>query len=283
MSTIPTVSTPATPLVAGNTTASKTMSMIAIPGIPLFVGGESVGDAIVDACAANGIEIQERDVFVIAQKLVSKAEGRVYPISQFEPSPKALRLSARTGRNAYHCEAFLQEGEVHSLGWQTRHGALIQMRHRLGFVISGSGVDTCNVDNTVEEKLILLPVDPDESSRVIRSRIRERTGCENAVIINDSFGRVDRLGAVGWCIGFNGIRAVERRRQSGLYGGLITAQISLVDELSSAASMLQGQADEGQPVVIVRNAPYTTSEDERMRDLLTGMDMPEPVTGLDDP
>ncbi len=257
------------------------MSLVAIPGIPLFTGGESVGDAIVDACEANNIEIGQRDVFVVAQKLVSKAEGRVYPISDFEPSPKALRLSELTGRNAYHCEAFLREGTVHSLGWQTRHGRLIQMRHNLGFVISGSGVDTCNVDNTGEVKLILLPVDPDDSSRVIRERIRERTGCENAVIINDSFGRVDRLGAVGWCIGFNGIRAVERRRQADLYGGLITAQISLVDELSSAASMLQGQADEGQPVVLIRNAPYTTSDTDRMRDLLTGMDIPEVVTDFD--
>jgi coenzyme F420-0:L-glutamate ligase / coenzyme F420-1:gamma-L-glutamate ligase len=270
------------PIATGSTTtASKAMSLVAIPGIPLFTGGESVGDAIVDACEANGIAIADRDVFVVAQKLVSKAEGRVYPITDFEPSPKALKLSALTGRDAYHCEAFLREGDVHSLGWQTRHGRLIQMRHRLGFVISGAGVDTCNVDNSGAVKLILLPVDPDESSRLIRQRIRERTGCENAVIINDSFGRVDRLGAVGWCIGFNGIKAVERRRQNDLYGGLITAQISLVDELSSAASMLQGQADEGQPVVLVHNAPYTTSDEDRMRDLLTGMDLPELVTGFD--
>jgi coenzyme F420-0:L-glutamate ligase / coenzyme F420-1:gamma-L-glutamate ligase len=113
-----------------------------------------------------------------------------------------------------------------------------------------------------------LPKDPDASARARRSRIRQLTDREVAVIINDSFGRPDRLGSMGMSIGFAGISHVERRNQTDLFGGYITPVIALVDELSAAASMLMGQGNEGIPVVIVRGAPYTTHEESGIRDLL---------------
>ena len=119
-----------------------------------------------------------------------------------------------------------------------------------------------------EAHLIMLPRDPDASSRTIRSRVRELTNRDVAVIINDSFGRLDRLGSMGMAIGFSGISAVEKRKQTDLFGGYITPVIALVDELSAAASMLMGQGNEGIPVVIVRGDPYTTCEESGIRDLL---------------
>lgn len=245
------------------------MTLYPVLGIPLAEGGEDVGSIIVERCRTNGLAIEERDVIVIAQKLVSKAEGRVYKLTDFVPSAEALSLSKTTGRNPHICEAYLQESDkIVGLGRRTRHGLMVMTRHRIGFVIQGAGIDQSNVCAGDEPHLVLLPQDPDSSARGIRRRIRELTEREVAVIINDSFGRLDRYGSVGTAIGFSGISHVEQRSQSDLFGGYITPMIALVDELSAAASILMGQGNEGIPVTLVRGAPYTTSETSGIRDLL---------------
>jgi coenzyme F420-0:L-glutamate ligase / coenzyme F420-1:gamma-L-glutamate ligase len=178
-------------------------------------------------------------------------------------------LSERAGRDPRMCEAYLQESEeVVEIGRPTRHGLMVMTRHKIGFVAQGAGIDQSNISAGDEPHLILLPKNPDASARAIRSRIRQLTDREVAVIINDSFGRLDRLGSMGMSIGFAGISHVERRNQTDLFGGYITPVIALVDELSAAASMLMGQGNEGIPVVIVRGAPYTTNEESGIRDLL---------------
>jgi coenzyme F420-0:L-glutamate ligase/coenzyme F420-1:gamma-L-glutamate ligase len=245
------------------------LALYAVPGIPLASGGEDVGEIIVERCGAADFEILDRDVVVIAQKLVSKAEHRVYKLDDFDPSPEARTLADRTGRDPRMCEAYLQESdEILEVGRPTRHGLMVMTRHKIGFVAQGAGIDQSNICAGDESHLIMLPRDPDASARGIRARIRELTDREVAVIINDSFGRLDRLGSMGMSIGFAGISAVERRKQTDLFGGHITPVIALVDELSAAASMLMGQGNEGVPVVIVRGAPYTTDEESGIRDLL---------------
>jgi coenzyme F420-0:L-glutamate ligase/coenzyme F420-1:gamma-L-glutamate ligase len=245
------------------------LALFPVPGIPLAGGGEDVGEIIVEKCRAANFAICDRDVVVIAQKLVSKAEHRVYKLADFDPSPQARALSERTGRDPRMCEAYLQESdEVVEIGRATRHGLMVMTRHKIGFVAQGAGIDQSNICAGDEPHLIMLPKDPDASAREIRGRIRALTGREVAVIINDSFGRLDRLGSMGMSIGFAGISHVERRKQTDLFGGHITPVIALVDELSAAASMLMGQGDEGIPVVIVRGAPYTTNEESGIRDLL---------------
>ncbi len=244
--------------------------MFPVPGIPLATGGEDVGQIIVEKCREAQFAICDRDVIVIAQKLISKAEHRVYKLDDFVPSPGAQALSEKTGRDPRMCEAYLQESdEVVAIGRPTRHGLMVMLRHKIGFVAQGAGIDQSNICAGLEPHLIMLPRDPDASSRAIRARIRELTDREVAVIINDSFGRLDRLGSMGISIGFAGISPVEKRVQTDLFGGHITPVIALVDELSAAASMLMGQGNEGMPVVIVRGAPYTTSEESGIRDLLS--------------
>jgi coenzyme F420-0:L-glutamate ligase / coenzyme F420-1:gamma-L-glutamate ligase len=245
------------------------LALFAVPGIPLLTGGEDVGALIVEKCRQAGFAIGDRDVVVIAQKLVSKAEHRVFKLADFSPSAEALALADKTGRDPRMCEAYLQESdEVLEIGRQTRHGRMVMVRHKIGFVAQGAGIDQSNICAGDEPHLIMLPKDPDASSRAIRAKIREQTGREVAVIINDSFGRLDRLGSMGMAIGMAGISHVERRNQTDLFGGYITPVIALVDELSAAASMLMGQGNEGMPVVIVRGAPYTTSEESGIRDLV---------------
>jgi coenzyme F420-0:L-glutamate ligase / coenzyme F420-1:gamma-L-glutamate ligase len=246
------------------------MALYGVPGIPLATGGEDVGEIIVEKCREAGFAIRDRDVVVIAQKLVSKAEHRVYKLDEFVPSPEAMALSEKTGRDPRMCEAYLRESdEIVGIGRPTRHGLMVMTRHKIGFVAQGAGIDQSNICAGDVPHLILLPEDPDASARGIRARIRELTDREIAVIINDSFGRLDRLGSMGMAIGFAGISPVEKRRQTDLFGGTITPVIALVDELSAAASMLMGQGDEGIPVVIVRGAPYTTDEEAGIRGLLS--------------
>ncbi len=245
------------------------LALYPVPGIPLFGGGEDVGAVVVERCRADGFAIADRDVVVIAQKLVSKAEHRVFALDDFEPSAAALALAKDTGRDPRICEAYLREStEIVELGRPTRHGLMVMSRHKLGFLCQGAGIDQSNIDSSETPRLVLLPEDPDASARGIRRRIRELTDREVAVIINDSFGKLDRLGSAGLSIGFSGISAVERRRQTDLFGAHITPVIALPDELAAAASMLMGQGDEGRPVVIVRGAPYTTDEEAGIRDLL---------------
>lgn len=246
------------------------LALYPVPGIPLAAGGEDLGQVIVERCRASGFEIANRDVLVIAQKLVSKAEYRVYELDHFVPSPAAVELSKQTGRDPRMCEAYLEESdEVVAIGRETRHGRMVMTRHKIGFVAQGAGIDQSNICAGDKPHLIMLPKDPDASARQIRDRIRELTTRDVAVIINDSFGRTDRLGSMGMSIGFAGINPVERRKQTDLFGGYITPVIALVDELSAAASILMGQGNEGMPVVIVRGAPYTAPDQELgIRELL---------------
>ena len=239
------------------------LGLYPIPGIPLAKGGEDLGEIIVENCRADGFEIADQDVVVIAQKLVSKAEHRVYKLEDFVPSPEAVALSEKTGRDPRMCEAYLQESdEILEIGRPTRHGRMVMTRHKAGFVAQGAGIDQSNICAGDKPHLIMLPKDSDGSAQKIRARIRELAGRDVAVVINDSFGRVDRLGSMGMSIGFAGISAVERRQQTDLFGGYITPVIALVDELAAAGSMLMGQGDEGMPVVIIRGAPFTAPEEE---------------------
>jgi coenzyme F420-0:L-glutamate ligase/coenzyme F420-1:gamma-L-glutamate ligase len=245
------------------------LNLYAVPGIPLFVGGEDVGETIVEICSAGGFEIADRDVIVIAQKLVSKSEYRVFKLEEFTPSAAAIELSQRSKRDARLCEAYLREStEVVQIGRETRHGLTILTRHRSGILTTGAGIDQSNISASKDPELILLPEDSDASARLIRRRIRECAGKEVAVIINDSYGRMDRHGSMGMAIGFAGIRHLEVRSQTDIFGKPMTPQIALVDELSSAASILMGQGNERCPVVVVRGAPYTTSGDSGIGDLI---------------
>ena len=140
-----------------------------VPGIPLAQGGEDVGGIIVEQCRAASFAICDRDVVVIAQKLVSKAEHRVFKLDDFAPSPEALALSERTGRDPRMCEAYLQESDaVVEIGRQTRHGLMVITRHKIGFLAQGAGIDQSNICAGDEPHLIMLPKDPDASSREIR-------------------------------------------------------------------------------------------------------------------
>jgi coenzyme F420-0:L-glutamate ligase/coenzyme F420-1:gamma-L-glutamate ligase len=240
------------------------VQIIPVVGIPLIVAGTDLAEVLISAVKANEFEFETGDIIVIAQKVVSKAEGSMVNLMSVTPSDQALELAHQTGRDPRLCQVYLDEAsEVLEV-----KGRMVITRHRLGFQCSNSGVDRSNVASHAEETVVTLPRDPDESCRRLRDSIRGFSGKTVAVVMNDSFGRSDRDGSVGMAIGIAGIGHLECRDQRDIFGNPAKSRIALVDEIAAAGSMLMGQADERVPIVIIRGLPYAVEEESSIRPLI---------------
>jgi coenzyme F420-0:L-glutamate ligase/coenzyme F420-1:gamma-L-glutamate ligase len=247
-----------------------------LPGIGLINRGDNLASIIATAAEGDQLALADHDVVVIAQKVVSKAEGRVVDLATVTPSPRALRLAERTGRDPRVCQLYLIESRA-VLNVKGRHVVTIDNR---GFQATGAGVDLSNVGPRGEGRAVLLPVDPDASARRIRDGLRQRAGVTVAVIISDSFGSDVRDGAIGAAIGIAGIRHLEEPEgEHDLFGNPIQPVMNRVDEIASAASIVMGQTDAALPVIVARGVRYTVDEDAAISRLLVGP--PLPVTDFD--
>jgi coenzyme F420-0:L-glutamate ligase/coenzyme F420-1:gamma-L-glutamate ligase len=225
------------------------LSVAALAGIPAVRPGDDIGDLIVDGLAASGLALAAGDVLVIAQKIVSKAEGREVDLRTVTPSERAQALAAKVEKDARLVELILREStEV----VRQRRG-LIVVSHRSGYVLANAGIDASNVAGD-EHHVLLLPEDCDRSCQNIRARLAARTGVDVAALIIDSLGRAWRNGTVGVALGAAGLPALlDLRGRLDLFGReLRTTQVGLADEIAATASLLMGQADEGTPVVLLR-------------------------------
>lgn len=214
--------------------------------------GDDIARLLLDALDRAGLALAGGDILVVAQKIISKAEGRQVRLVEVEPGPRAVELAAQTGKDPRLVELILREStEVSRL----RPGVII-VRHRLGFTSANAGIDRSNVglDDTSEEVVLLLPQDPDESARRLRARIQAERGIQVGVVITDSHGRPFRLGTVGVAIGVAGLPALwDRRGEPDLFGfRLQHTDVGVADEIAAAAGLLMGQAAEGQPAVLIR-------------------------------
>ena len=233
----------------------RALSLFALPGIPMVKAGGDLAAMIEDGFAQAGEAAAAGDVLVVAQKVVSKSEGRSVALATVEPGAKARALAGRTGKDPRLVELILGESRR-----VVRHRPnVIIVEHRLGFVMANAGIDSSNVepagpDGRDDERVLLLPRDPDGSAQRIREGLRARLGTDCAVIVNDSVGRAWRIGTVGLALGAAGLPSLlDLRGQSDLFGRpLEVTQVALADQLAAAASLLQGEADEGMPVVVVR-------------------------------
>ncbi len=238
-----------------------TLTLTSLQHIPLIRQGDNLADIIVRALQENSILLEENDILVIAQKIVSKAEGRAVNLARVTPSSRAIELAERTEKDARLVELILQESnEV----IRTRLGTII-VEHRLGFVCANAGIDHSNVagaGNAAEEWVLLLPAAPDHSAQTIRQQIQSQTGRQVGVLIIDSHGRAWRNGTVGIAIGVAGLPGLQDLRgEPDLFGfTLRITQVGVADELAAAASLVMGQASEGTPVVHVRGFPYPARE-----------------------
>lgn len=229
--------------------AAPSLRLIALPGLPLVQPGDDLAALILAALDRAQTTLQDGDVLVLAQKIVSKSEGRGVRLAGVTPSPRAVELAAQTGKDARLVELILDESrEVLRVRRE-----LIVVEHRLGFVMANAGVDQSNVDQR-EETALLLPLDPDASCERLRQSLRAQGQPDVGIVINDSHGRAWRMGAVGVAIGAAGLPALlDLRGKPDLFGRrLRVSEVGWADEIASAASLLMGQADEGAPVVLVR-------------------------------
>ena len=219
--------------------------------------GDDLAGIILSAIRQSDLTLEDGDILVLAQKIVSKAENQFIHLVNIQPSPQALELSAKSGKDPRLAELILQEStEI----LRTRVGSVI-VEHRLGFVCANAGIDHSNVSGegtTLEDWVLLLPQDPDRSAEVLRLQLQQASGKKLAIMIIDSHGRAWRLGTVGVAIGISGLPGLmDERGWQDLFG--YTLQITVVgvaDELAAAASLVMGQASEGTPVVHVRGFQY---------------------------
>ena len=223
---------------------------------PLINKGDDLAKLIASSLKKNRIELQNGDILVIAQKIVSKAEGRRVNLKTITPSKKALELSSICDKDPRLIELILRESnEVVRI----RPGTII-VEHRLGFICANAGIDHSNVvsNNSDEEIVLLLPENPDQSSENIKKYFFSQKNINIGVLIIDSHGRAWRLGVVGTTIGIAGLPGVvDMRGKPDMFGGILkTTQIGAADELAAGASLVMGQADERIPVVHVRGFPY---------------------------
>jgi coenzyme F420-0:L-glutamate ligase/coenzyme F420-1:gamma-L-glutamate ligase len=222
---------------------SDAVEILAVPGIPLVRKDDDLVALIGEGLARGSIAPRGGDVFVLTQKIVSKAEGRMVDLAgNVQKDPRLVELilseSVRVVR--------------------ARQGILI-VEHRLGFVMANAGIDQSNVASPDDsQRALLLPVDPDGSAAILRRRLSERFGVPVAVIISDSFGRAWRRGTCGVAIGAAGLPSLmDLRGSPDLFGRELQVSITgYADEIAAAASLVMGQGAEAQPVVVVRGLTW---------------------------
>ncbi len=258
------------------------LTLTPLQNIPFIRRDDNLADIVVNALQENNITLEDNDIFVFAQKIISKAEGRTVNLTTVTPSQRAIELAQQTEKDPRLVELILQESnEV----IRTRVGAII-VEHKLGFVCANAGIDHSNVNSPLsradiipegwrsrsdsggeveagareksEDWVLLLPQNPDRSAKNIQSEIESTTGKRVAILIIDSHGRAWRNGTVGTAIGVAGLPALEDLRgKPDLFGfKLQVTQVGVADELAAAASLVMGQAAEGTPIVHVRGFPY---------------------------
>lgn len=231
--------------------AEDRFTALALKSFPLVKKGDDLTALIAKSLNATPLDLKDGDILVIAQKIVSKAEGREVRLSGIAPSERALELARATEKDPRLVELILSESDE-----VVRHkpGVLV-VAHRVGFVMANAGIDQSNVKQEEGDvAVLLLPRDPDASARAIRQGVLQSAGVHVGVIISDSVGRAWRNGTVGLALGSAGLEALrDLKGRKDLFGRPLQAsETGFADEVAAAASLIMGQSDEGRPVVVVR-------------------------------
>jgi len=229
--------------------------IIPVPGIPEVRPGDDLNALMIAALEQRGLALEDGDVLVVAQKIVSKAEGYLVQLSEVEPSQFARDYAERTGKDARHVETVLREAK--RIVRMERGVLIVETKH--GFVCANAGVDTSNVEGA--ETIALLPPDPDASARRIRDGLERRYGVRLAVIISDTFGRAWREGHTNIAIGLAGMLPMQDYvGQDDVFGYTMrVTTICIADELAGAAELVQGKVKQV-PLAVLRGVEYVPGE-----------------------
>ena len=227
------------------------LTLVGLAGMPEVAPRSDLAALLAATLTAQELTLRAGDLLVISQKIVSKAEGRVVDLTSVVAGMRARELAAVTRKDPRLVELILSEStEV----LRAIPDVLI-VRHRLGFVMANAGIDRSNVDDRVAgERVLLLPVDPDNSAAALRAALARRCGVAPGVIISDSFGRPWRLGVVNVALGAAGVATLVNRRGQTDRGGrrLEVTEVAVGDALAAAAGLIMGEAAEGVPAVLLR-------------------------------
>ena len=238
--------------------AARSASFIALTGIPEIAAGEDLSAHLERALGRAALAPQAHDVLIVAQKIVSKAEGRRVRLADVEPSARALELARITHKDPRLIEVILSESErVVRAAPQ-----VLIVRHRLGFVMANAGVDRSNVAVDQAGEVLLLPRDPDAAASALREALAARLGVRFGVIVSDSFGRPWRRGVVNVALGVAGLPAlIDRRGEADRHGRrLEVTEVAFADAVAAAAALIMGEAAEGTPAVLARGLTWDAPE-----------------------
>jgi coenzyme F420-0:L-glutamate ligase/coenzyme F420-1:gamma-L-glutamate ligase len=226
------------------------LSLVALEGLPHVRPGDDLAGLLIQACLAQHLHLVDGEILVVAQKIVSKAEGRVIDLATVEPSPFARRVADEVAKDPRLVQVILGESEEVI---RTRKDVLV-VAHRRGFVMANAGVDQSNVGAGGAESVLLLPCDPDLSAARLKARLDVAFSANVGVIVNDSCGRPFRNGVVSLALGAAGVPSLwSLVGAPDLFGRpMRVTEVAVADQLASAASLVMGEADEGRPAVLVR-------------------------------
>jgi coenzyme F420-0:L-glutamate ligase/coenzyme F420-1:gamma-L-glutamate ligase len=237
------------------------VTLTAVPGIPPIGPQDDLAAILIAALAAAGMTPASQDILVVAQKIVSKAEGRIVDLNRVAPSTRARELAKEVDKDPRLVELILRESsEVVA----HKRGVLV-VAHKLGFVLANAGIDRSNVAPEPDsEPVLLLPVDPNASAAALKVRLNAHFGAALGVVVSDSVGRAWRNGITGIALGTAGLPALrDLIGRTDLFGRrLEVTQTGFADEIAAAASLVMGQADEGLPAVLVSGLNWREPEND---------------------
>ncbi len=238
--------------------ANTQICFYALPAFPMVQAGDNLTELILAGLERAQLHPQEGDILVIASKIISKAENRYADLRQIIPSAHAEELAEITRKDPRLVELVLQQ----SIDISRTAPHVLLVRHQLGFVSANAGIDASNVGADEPDIVLLLPQDPNQSAHALWQTLSQALGVRLGVIISDTHGRPFRHGNIGVALGSAGLPAlIDQRGEQDLFGYELKATITpLADELASAAGLITGQADEGQPVVLVRGVHWEASQ-----------------------
>ncbi len=232
------------------------VQVIAVENLPLIKEGDNLGKLIVEAAKNQKTRIQEKDIVVVTHVVVSKAEGNIINLDKVKPSERAKEIAKKTNKDPALVEVILQETkEIVRVGQNSIITETVS-----GIICANAGVDRSNVSG--DRNVVPLPKNPSASAEHIRREIKHLTGVDVAVIVSDTHGRPFRLGEINVAVGVAGFKPIrDRRGEKDLFGYVLRIkQTAIADELSSAAELVIGQANEGIPAAIIRGYKYQTDE-----------------------
>jgi coenzyme F420-0:L-glutamate ligase/coenzyme F420-1:gamma-L-glutamate ligase len=237
--------------------SADSLTLVALQNFPLVQADDDIGEIILDLLHKQELKLEQSDILVIAQKIISKAERRLVFLDEVVPSAKAKELATTCNKDPRVIELILNESRDII---RVRDGLIIA-EHKLGMIMANAGIDQSNIgDYQDRPAVLLLPVNPDRSAQNIRNKIQETCGNSPGIIINDSIGRAWRNGITGHAIGSAGLSSlIDQRGRVDLFGRVLDhTEVAHADECAAAASLLMGQADEGKPVVLIQGLNINT-------------------------